>query len=138
MTSQTALATPGAVGPTAARAGMIGQTPPLDRNQLLSQILNPDLPPDLREAAVEAYKVTEPAEPKAAPGIVGEFQAAAAAGLIPPETTLMQYVESKRPPGTTVNIGGENEFRKEVAKQKPKTLRQSSNLDSRRKDLPVT
>jgi hypothetical protein len=30
MTSQTALATPGAVGPTAARAGMIGQTPPLD------------------------------------------------------------------------------------------------------------
>jgi flagellar protein FlgJ len=99
---------------------MIGQTPALDRNQLLPQILNPDLPPDLREAAVEAYKVTAPAEPKAAPGIVGEFQAAAAAGLIPPETTLMQYVESKRPPGTTVNIGGENEFRKEVAKAEAK------------------
>jgi hypothetical protein len=59
-------------------------------------------------------------EPKTAPGVVGEFQSAVAAGLVPPETTLMQYVESKRPPGTTVNIGGENEFRKEVAKAEAK------------------
>lgn len=120
VTPQTALAAPGRVGPTAERAGMIGQTPPLDRNQLLSAMLNPDLPADLRSTAAEVFKVTAPAEPKAAPGIVGEFQAAAAAGLIPPDTTLMQYVESKRPPGTTVNIGGENEFRKEVAKAEAK------------------
>lgn len=46
-------------------------------------------------------------EPKAAPGVVGEYQSAVAAGLVPPETTLMQYVESKRPPGTTVNVGAE-------------------------------
>lgn len=120
-TPQTALAAPGRVGPTAERAGMIGQTPPLDRNQLLSAMLNPDLPSDLRSTAAEVFKVTAPAEPKAAPGIVGEFQAAAAAGLIPPDTTLMQYMESKRPPGTTVNVGGPgNEFRKEVAKAEAK------------------
>jgi hypothetical protein len=110
MTSQTALAAPGAVGPTAARAGMIGQTPALDRNQLLSQILNPDLPPDLREAAAEAFKVTAPAEPKAAPGIVGEFQAAKNAGLITPDTTLAEYIQMKKPPApsatATATTGG--------------------------------
>jgi hypothetical protein len=46
-TPQTALAAPGRVGPTAARAGMIGQTPALDRNQLLSQMLDPNMPPDV-------------------------------------------------------------------------------------------
>jgi hypothetical protein len=48
-------------------------------------------------------------DPKAAPGVVGEFQAAKASGDIPPETTLPQYIEMKKPPGTTVQniLGGD-------------------------------
>jgi hypothetical protein len=123
MTPQAALATPSAVGPTAARAGMIGQTPPLDRNQLLSQILNPDLPPDLREAAVEAFKVTAPTEPKTAPGIVGEFQAATASGLIPATTTLPEYIQMKKPPApsaTAIAGGPKDTFFEEVSKAQAK------------------
>jgi hypothetical protein len=75
MTSQTALAAPGRVGPTAARAGMIGQAPPLDRNQLFAQSLNPDLPGDLRQAAAEAFKATAPAETKL-PTSAQEFELA--------------------------------------------------------------
>jgi hypothetical protein len=75
MTSQTALAAPGRVGPTAARAGMIGQTPALDRNQLFAQSLNPDLPGDLRQAAAEAFKATAPAETKL-PTSAQEFELA--------------------------------------------------------------
>jgi hypothetical protein len=122
-TPQTALAAPGRVGPTAARAGMIGQAPALDRNQLLSQILNPNLPPDLREAAVEAYKVTAPAEPKAAPGIVGEFQAATASGLIPATTTLAEYIQMKKPPApsaTAIAGGPRDIFTEEVSKAQAK------------------
>jgi hypothetical protein len=40
-TPQAALAAPSAVGPTAARAGMIGQTPALDRNRLLVRNARP-------------------------------------------------------------------------------------------------
>jgi hypothetical protein len=122
-TPQTALQAPGRVGPTAARAGMIGQTPALDRNQLLSQILNPDLPPDLREAAAQAYKVTAPAEPKAAPGIVGEFQAATASGLIPATTTLAEYIQMKKPPApsaTAIAGGPRDIFTEEVSKAQAK------------------
>lgn len=46
-------------------------------------------------------------EPKTAPGVVGEFTAAMQAGLIQPGTTLEQFIASKRPPGTTVNVGAE-------------------------------
>ena len=122
-TPQTALAAPGAVGPTAARAGMIGQTPPLDRNQLLSQILNPDLPPDLREAAVEAFKVTAPAEAKAAPGNVGAYEAALQRGFIPPGTTYEQFVAMNKPPAavaTAISGGKPDTFTEEVAKTQAK------------------
>jgi hypothetical protein len=44
-------------------------------------------------------------ERKASPGVVGEYQAALADGLITPDVTLPQYVAMKRPPGTTVNVG---------------------------------
>jgi hypothetical protein len=47
VTPQTALSGSGQVGPTAARAAMIGQTPALDRSQLLSAILDPNMPPDV-------------------------------------------------------------------------------------------
>jgi flagellar protein FlgJ len=38
-------------------------------------------------------------------GVVGEFQDAVREGLVPQGTTLAQYIEMKRPPGTTVNVG---------------------------------
>jgi hypothetical protein len=62
MTPQTALAAPGRVGPTAARAGMIGQTPALDRNRLLAAMLDPNMPPDVVERAKIAYEATAPAK----------------------------------------------------------------------------
>jgi hypothetical protein len=42
-------------------------------------------------------------------GVVGEFQDAVRAGLVPQGTTLSQYIEMKRPPGTTVQniLGGD-------------------------------
>ncbi len=85
--------------------------------------MNPDLPPDLREAAVEAYKVTAPAEPKAAPGIVGEFQAATASGLIPATTTLPEYIQMKKPPApsaTAIAGGPRDTFSEEVSKAQAK------------------
>lgn len=62
MTSQTALAAPGRVGPTPARAGMIGTTPALDRNRLLSAMLDPNMPADVLERAKIAYEATAPAQ----------------------------------------------------------------------------
>ena len=64
------------------------------------------LPEDQRalaEAFPEQFATQRFREP---PGVVGEFQAAEAAGLIPEGMTLTQYIASKRPPGTTVNVGG--------------------------------
>jgi hypothetical protein len=63
-TPQTALAAPSAVGPTVARAGMIGQTPALDRNRLLSAMLDPNMPPDVLERAKLVYEATKPVETK--------------------------------------------------------------------------
>jgi flagellar protein FlgJ len=57
-------------------------------------------------------------ESKPAPGVVGEFQAAQAAGLIGPDVTLEQFVALKKPPGTTVNVGGDKDpFTIESAKK---------------------
>jgi hypothetical protein len=123
MTSQTALATPGAVGPTAARAGMIGQTPPLDRNQLLSQILNPDLPPDLRQAAAEAYKVTEPAKPEASSPEFRNYQQAVAQGYA---KSFLDYQKELKAAGrtqvsATATAGGKPDtFTEEVSKAQAK------------------
>jgi hypothetical protein len=53
------------------------------------------------------------------PGMVGEFAAARAAGLIPADTTLEQFAAMKKPPGVTVNTGDRvSEFeKKSQAKQ---------------------
>ena len=53
-----------------------------------------------------------------APGVVGEFQAAKASGEIPAGTTLPQYIEMKRPPGTTVNVGGKPSPFQEASEKK--------------------
>jgi hypothetical protein len=119
MTPQTALAAPGRVGPTAARAGMIGQAPALDRNRLLSAMLDPNMPPDVAERAKAVFEATKPVETKAAPGDIGAYEAALARGFIPPGTTFQQFMTMRRPPGTTVNVGGEvSPFDKKVQEGK--------------------
>jgi len=50
--------------------------------------------------------------PKADPGVVGEFQAARDAKLIPPETTLAKYIEMKKQASTVVNVGTGNKLTK--------------------------
>ena len=118
-TPQTALAAPGRVGPTAARAGMIGQTPALDRNRLLAAMLDPNMPPDVAERAKAVFEATKPVETKAAPGDIGAYEAALARGFIPPGTTFQQFMTMRRPPGTTVNVGGEvSPFDKKVQEGK--------------------
>jgi hypothetical protein len=119
MTPQTALAAPGRVGPTAARAGMIGQTPALDRNRLLAAMLDPNMPADVAERAKAVFEATKPVETKAAPGDIGAYEAALARGFIPPGTTFQQFMTMRRPPGTTVNVGGEvSPFDKKVQEGK--------------------
>jgi len=43
-------------------------------------------------------------EPKTPPGDVGVYEAAIQRGLIPPETTLEQFIEMRKTPGATVNV----------------------------------
>ena len=74
------------------------------RQAALSQFAS-TLPEDQRalaEAFPEQFATQRFAQ---APGVVGEFQAAKAAGEVPPTTTLTEYIAMKRPPGTTVNVG---------------------------------
>ena len=79
-TPQTALSGAGQVGPTAARAAMIGQTPALDRSQLLSAILDPNMPPDVFERAKAVYEATAPAK-------------------VTTPTSVLEYERSKTDPG---------------------------------------
>jgi len=70
-------------------------------------------------------------EPKAAPGVIGEYRAALEGGEIPPTTTLPQYIEMKKPPApsaTAIAGGPGNEFMKKVAEAEAKdfvTIKQS-------------
>jgi hypothetical protein len=79
-TAQTALSGAGRVGPTAERAAMIGQTPALDRSQLLSAILDPNMPPDVFERAKAVYEATAPAK-------------------VTTPTSVLEYERSKTDPG---------------------------------------
>jgi hypothetical protein len=63
-------------------------------------------------------------EQKAAPGVVGEYNAAKREGLLPANMTLTQYIDAKRPPGTNVNVSmggkltpGQEAIDKDYAKQ---------------------
>jgi hypothetical protein len=67
------------------------------------------LPEDQRvlaQAFPEQFATQRFREPS---GVVGEYQDAIRAGLVPEGTTLPQYIEMKRPPGTTVNVGGDKD-----------------------------
>jgi flagellar protein FlgJ len=58
-------------------------------------------------------------EQKPAPGVVGEFQAAKAAGEIPIETTLSEFIAMKKPPAavaTAISGGRPDTFQEEVKK----------------------
>jgi hypothetical protein len=115
-----ALSAPGQAGPTVARAGMIGETPQISREQMLRLAMNPDLPAADREALFKYAEATKPVEPKASPGVVGEFEAAQRSGLIPPGTTLTQFVEMKKPPApsaTAIAGGGKDVFGEESQKR---------------------
>lgn len=63
------------------------------------------LPEDQRALAAAFPEQFATQRFREAPGVVGEFQAAKAAGEVPPTTTLTDYIAMKRPPGTTVNVG---------------------------------
>lgn len=85
-------------GPTQAAAETIGQ-----------QLSPADIARQQQAAALEFLGQASPEqlaqlafrEPKAAPGVVGEYEAAVARGLIPSTTTLDQYILLKRPPGAS-------------------------------------
>jgi flagellar protein FlgJ len=97
----------------------------VQRQQQMQQFIS-GLPPEQQSLAQMAPQdfVTQQIqsqfrEPKQAPGVVGEFNAALQAGLIQPGTTLEQYVAMKKPPGTTVNVGGAvSPFEKKVQEGK--------------------
>jgi hypothetical protein len=115
-----ALSAPGQAGPTTARAEMIGQMPQISRDQMLRMAMNPDLPGPDREALFRYAEATKPVEPKTSPGVVGEFEAAQRSGLIPPGTTLTQFVEMKKPPApsaTAIAGGGKDVFGEESQKR---------------------
>ena len=85
-------------GPTQAAAETIGQ-----------QLSPADIARQQQAAALEFLGQSSPEqlaqlafrEPKAAPGVVGEYEAAVARGLLPSTTTLDQYILLKRPPGAS-------------------------------------
>ncbi len=115
-----ALSAPGQAGPTVERAEMIGQMPQISRDQMLRMAMNPDLPAADREALFKYAEATKPVEPKASPGVVGEFEAAQRSGLIPQGTTLTQFVEMKKPPApsaTAIAGGGKDVFGEESQKR---------------------
>lgn len=120
VTPLSALSAPGRVGPTAERAETIGQVPQMTREQALRMAMNPNLPGPDREALFKYVEATKPAEPKLGPGVVGEFQAAQAAGLVPSGTTLQQFVELKKPPApsaTAIAGGTKDVFGEESQKR---------------------
>lgn len=85
----------------------------------------------------EVAAVPKPVEPKAAPGVVGEYQAAVAAGLVPQGTTLDQFIAMKKPPAavaTAISGGRSDTFMEEVRKATAKdfvTIRQSGQAAQR-------
>ena len=76
------------------------------------------LPEDQRTLAAAFPEQFATQRFREAPGVVGEFQAAKASGEIPAGTTLPQYIEMKRPPGTTVNVGGKPSPFQEASEKK--------------------
>lgn len=117
LTPQGALAMPGGqAGPTVQRAEMIGQRQPMSQQELLGLAMNPNIDPETAKRALDAAQLIAP---KAGPGVVGEYQAALAAGLIPQGTSLQDYIGLKKPPATTATAiaGGKDPFAEAASKK---------------------
>ena len=117
LSPQGALAMPGGqAGPTVQRAEMIGQRQPMSQQEVLGLAMNPNIDP---ESAKRILDIAQLSAPKAGPGVVGEYQAALAAGLIPPGTTLPDYIGIKKPtaPTATAIAGGKDPFAEAASKK---------------------
>lgn len=112
LSPQGALAMPGGqAGPTVQRAEMIGQRQPMSQQEILGLAMNPNIDP---ESAKRIVDIAQLSAPKAGPGVVGEYQAAIAGGLIPKDTTLQQYISQVKKPLVQNIIGGQQGLENEM------------------------
>ena len=117
LSPQGALAMPGGqAGPTVQRAEMIGQRQPMSQQEVLGLAMNPNIDP---ESAKRIVDIAQLSAPKAGPGVVGEYQAALAGGLIPQGTSLQDYIALKKPPAPTATAiaGGKDPFAEAASKK---------------------
>lgn len=92
------MALAGGGGPTQQAADRLGQT--LSPEDVARQRQAASLE-FLSQAAPEQVAQLAFREPKVAPGVVGEYEAALARGFIPQTTTLEQFIITKKPPGAS-------------------------------------
>jgi len=89
-----------------------------EAQQLAMQSFVSTLPEDQRALAAAFPEQFATQRFREAPGVVGEFQAAKAAGEVPATMKLSDYIAMKRPPGTTVNVGGKPSPFQEASEKK--------------------
>jgi hypothetical protein len=94
VTPLSSLSMPGRAGPTADRAGMVGQTPELTREQALRLAMNPDLPSPDREALFKYAEALKPTEAKL-PTSAQEYQ------LAQSDPRFAEFLRQRQPPGPT-------------------------------------
>ena len=117
LSPQGALAMPsGQAGPTVQRAEMIGQRQPMSQQDILGLAMNPNIDPETSKRLLDIAQLSAP---KAGPGVVGEYQAALAGGLIPQGTSLQDYIGLKKPPAPTATAiaGGKDPFAEAASKK---------------------
>lgn len=112
LTDRGALAVPGLpAGPRVERAALVGQRQPMSQQEVLGLAMNPNIDP---ESAKRIVDIAQLSAPKAGPGVVGEYQAAMAGGLIPKDTTLQQYINQFKKPLVQNIIGGQQGLENEM------------------------
>lgn len=117
LSPQGALAVPGGqAGPTVQRAEMIGQRQPMSQQDILGLAMNPNIDPETSKRLLDIAQLSAP---KTGPGVVGEYQAALAGGLIPQGTSLQDYIALKKPPAPTATAiaGGKDPFAEAASKK---------------------
>jgi hypothetical protein len=106
------MALSGGGGPTQAAAAQIGQpiNAAQEQQRAAMEFLGQAYPEELAKMSFR--------EPKQAPGVVGEYQAALSLGLIPKETTLQQFAGEIKKPLVSNVIGGKVDPFEEAAMKK--------------------
>jgi hypothetical protein len=106
----------GQAGPTVQRAEMIGQRQPMSQQEVLGLAMNPNID---QESAKRIVDIAQLSAPKAGPGIIGEFEDALRKNLIPPGTSLQDYIALKKPPAPTATAiaGGKDPFAEAASKK---------------------